>query len=142
MVDHALHDTGVVAQVDEGEVLAVLPATGHPAADRHRPADVAGAQSTAVVGAHHCPRRPFTLSTTSSSLTSSSPLSPPVSDCTLAIPRSNSSGPITTASRAPERLASLNWAFIERPSKARSVRTPAPRSSWTRPSAAEPVTST
>ena len=30
--DHALDDAGVVAQVDEGQVLAVLAALGHPAA--------------------------------------------------------------------------------------------------------------
>ena len=32
VVDDALHDAGVVAQVDEGEVLAVLAAPGDPAA--------------------------------------------------------------------------------------------------------------
>ena len=35
-VDDALDDAGVVAQVDEGEVLAVLAAAGHPAAQRDR----------------------------------------------------------------------------------------------------------
>jgi hypothetical protein len=46
-VDDALDDAGVVAQVDEREVLAVLPAAGHPAAQRDRLADVLGAQLAA-----------------------------------------------------------------------------------------------
>ena len=52
-VDDALDDAGVVAQVDEGQVLAVLAPARHPAAQRHLPADVAGPQLAAVVGAHH-----------------------------------------------------------------------------------------
>ena len=39
-VDHALDDAAVVAQVDEGEVLAVLAPAGHPAAQAHARADV------------------------------------------------------------------------------------------------------
>ena len=38
MVDHALHDAGAVAQVDEGQVLAVLAAHRHPAAEGRPPA--------------------------------------------------------------------------------------------------------
>ena len=38
--DHALDDAGVVAQVDEGQVLAVLAALRHPAAHGHRGAHV------------------------------------------------------------------------------------------------------
>ena len=39
-VDHALDDAGVVAEVDEGQVLALLPPGGDPAADLDLPADV------------------------------------------------------------------------------------------------------
>ena len=52
VVDHALRDAGVVAQVDEGQVLAVLAAGGDPAAERDGLADVLGAQLAALVGAH------------------------------------------------------------------------------------------
>ena len=52
MVHHALHDAGAVAQVDEGQVLTVLPAPRDPAADGHLPPDVATAQPPAVVGSH------------------------------------------------------------------------------------------
>ena len=52
VVDDALHDAGVVADVDEGEVLAVLAPPGDPAAQGHRGADVLGAQLAAQVGAH------------------------------------------------------------------------------------------
>ena len=51
-VDHALDDAGVVAHVDEREVLAVLAAASDPAAHRHVLTDVVGAQLAAVVGAH------------------------------------------------------------------------------------------
>ena len=50
-VDDALGDAGVVAQVDEGEVLAVLPAGRDSAAERHGLADVLGAELAALVGA-------------------------------------------------------------------------------------------
>jgi hypothetical protein len=43
-VDHALEQARVVAQVDEGEVLAVLTTTADPATDPDGPADVAHAQ--------------------------------------------------------------------------------------------------
>ncbi len=52
VVDHTLDDAGVVAQVDEGEVLAVLAAAADPAADADGLADVLGAQLAAQVGAH------------------------------------------------------------------------------------------
>jgi hypothetical protein len=42
----------VVAEVDEGEVLAVLPAPGDPPAHGDRGADVRRAQLAAEVGAH------------------------------------------------------------------------------------------
>ncbi len=51
-VDHALHEAGVVAQVEEREVLTVLTTPRHPAAQRHTSTDVGGAQRPAVVGAH------------------------------------------------------------------------------------------
>src|SRR3712207_7033941 len=35
--DHALHHARGVAEVDEGQVLPVLPASGHPPAQRHLP---------------------------------------------------------------------------------------------------------
>ena len=42
----------MVADVDEGEVLAVLAATGDPPAHGDAGADVAGLQFAAQVGAH------------------------------------------------------------------------------------------
>ena len=51
VVDDALNDAGVVPQVHEGEMLAVLPAPGHPAADGHGLAHVGRAQDAAEVGA-------------------------------------------------------------------------------------------
>ena len=44
-VDDALHDAGVVAQVDEGEVLAVLATPADPAAHVTTCADVLGRSS-------------------------------------------------------------------------------------------------
>ncbi len=52
VVDDALHDAGVVAQVDEREVLAVLAAAGDPAAQGDGLADVLGAELTVLVAAH------------------------------------------------------------------------------------------
>ena len=52
VVDDALRDAGVVAQVDEGQLLAVLAAGRHPAAQADRLADVLGAELAALVGAH------------------------------------------------------------------------------------------
>ncbi len=52
VVDDALHDPRVVAHVDEGEVLAVLAAAGHPSAHGDGRADVGGSQFAAQVGAH------------------------------------------------------------------------------------------
>ena len=49
---HALDDSRVVADVEEGQVLTVLAALGHPAAHGHRPADVDRPQRAAQVGAH------------------------------------------------------------------------------------------
>ena len=61
-VDDDLDQAGAVAQVDEGEVLAVLAAAGHPAAQRHPLADVGGAEVAAVVGTHRGRlRHPVTL---------------------------------------------------------------------------------
>jgi hypothetical protein len=51
-VDDALHDTGVVAQIDEREVLAVLPPSANPAAERDCLPLVLGPQLAAHVGAH------------------------------------------------------------------------------------------
>jgi hypothetical protein len=34
-LDDALHDAGVIAKIDKGEVLAVLTAMSNPATDRH-----------------------------------------------------------------------------------------------------------
>ena len=45
------------------------------------------------------------------------------------VPASSSCGPTTSATSAPERSADLIWDFMERPSKARSARRPARRSS-------------
>ncbi len=52
VVDDALDDAGVIAQVDEGEMFPVLAAPGHPAAQTHGGADVGLAQHPAEVGAH------------------------------------------------------------------------------------------
>ena len=50
-VDDALHDARAVAQVDEGQVLAVLAAPGHPAGTPTPSTDVGDPQLAAVVGA-------------------------------------------------------------------------------------------
>ena len=52
MVDDALDDARVVAQVDEGQVLAVLAPAGHPAAEPYLGADVVGPEHAAEVAAH------------------------------------------------------------------------------------------
>ena len=54
VVDDALDDARVVAQVDECQVLAVLTATTDPAAHADRAADVGLAQLTTQVGTHRC----------------------------------------------------------------------------------------
>ena len=46
VVDDALGDAGVVADVDEGQLLAVLAARRHPAAQHDRLADVLAARSS------------------------------------------------------------------------------------------------
>ena len=51
-VDHALHDAAAVAEVDEGELLAVLASAVHPPADRDAPSDVGGPEAAAQVGTH------------------------------------------------------------------------------------------
>ena len=51
-VDDHLDQSGSIPQVDEGEVLAVLAAAGHPAAQRHLLTDMGGAEVAAVVGTH------------------------------------------------------------------------------------------
>ena len=51
VVDHALDDPRVVAQVDEGQVLAVLSTPAHPPAQAHRAPDVGGAQDATEVAA-------------------------------------------------------------------------------------------
>ena len=50
-VDHALDDAGVVAEVDEGQVLAVLAPASHPAAQAHARAHVSRSEHAAQVGA-------------------------------------------------------------------------------------------
>ncbi len=50
-VDHALDDAAVVAQVDEGQVLAVLAPASHPAAQAHARAHVSRSEHAAQVGA-------------------------------------------------------------------------------------------
>ena len=52
VVDDALHDARVVAQVDEGEMLTVFPTTAHPTADADGLSDVRRAQIAAQVGPH------------------------------------------------------------------------------------------
>ena len=177
VVDHALDDARVVAQVDEGEVLAVLAAPGHPAAERARSCrrrtgaaprrggcasrwagsrglDVAsasessprrGAGADAGAGRRHrrAPRRtPLGQAALSSSTMPargtvrwSSRLRRGRSPT---VPSATSWAPTTRATRAPERSADLIWDFIERPSKARSARRPARRSSAVSATAASP----
>jgi len=52
VVDHALGDTGVVTQVDEGKLLAMLATAGDPTSERDALADVGAAQFAALMGAH------------------------------------------------------------------------------------------
>src|SRR5690606_10186252 len=153
VVDDALHDAGVVAQVDEGEVLAVLPPTRHPSAQRHGAADVGGTQGADEVGAHRggaCfGRSPFGWSgfghwslscrwaTTSPRGMRAWPLSPRRSR-TVTSPAASSSLPMITANVAPDRSAAFICAFIERLSNARSAAMPARRSSSVRTHASSP----
>ena len=51
-VDYALHETSVITKIDEGQMLTVLTATGHPAADRNLATDVGGTKRSAMVGTH------------------------------------------------------------------------------------------
>ena len=51
VVDHALDHPGVVPQVDEGQVLAVLAAPGHPAAQADGGPHIAGPEHAAEMGA-------------------------------------------------------------------------------------------
>jgi len=54
VVDHSLGDAGVVADVEEGQLLAVLAAGGDPPGERGLLADVLGAQLAALMGTHGC----------------------------------------------------------------------------------------
>ncbi len=49
--DDALHNAGVVPEVDEGQLLAVLAAMGDPAAERHLAIDVGRRQRSATIAA-------------------------------------------------------------------------------------------
>ena len=51
-VDDALDETGVVADVDERQVLAMFAASSNPATDADGPSGVLGPQRAAVVGPH------------------------------------------------------------------------------------------
>ena len=51
-VDYALHETSVITKIDEGQMLTVLTATGHPATDRDLATDVGGTKRSAMVGTH------------------------------------------------------------------------------------------
>ena len=51
-VDHTLHETSVITKIDEGQMLTVLTATGHPATDRDLATDVGGTKRSAMVGTH------------------------------------------------------------------------------------------
>ena len=171
-VDHALDDAGVVAQVDEGQVLAVLAPPGHPAADGHLGARrrragatrTGGCASTvASAGRGTVTGGPFGNGTRSRDRGHSrgtaggSPTDRlpdrldhlrPAARCVWSpaprrgrrdtVPAAISSGPTMRATRAPDRSAALIWDFMERPSKARSARSPARRSSAVRSRAASP----
>src|SRR5581483_9392155 len=122
-----LVDVGAVAQVDEGEVLTVLAAARHPTAQRDRLADVLGAQLAVPMRPHAHETIFLTCSTTSARATTS---------CwcerrsrTVTVPSATSWSPTSSATLAPARSACFICAFIERPSKERSARTPAARSS-------------
>ena len=136
-----------VAQVDERQVLAVLAPACHPAADATRSARRASGRSSPHqwvrspnAGGYSvtvppepcgCARRPVSRGTTS--------CSPAARSRTVAVPSATSCSPTITATRAPERSAAFICAFIDRPSKARSVRSPARRSSAVRSRAAVAV---
>jgi len=51
-IDDALDETSVIPKIDECEMLAVLSASGDPAANGNFPTDIGGSQGSAVVGAH------------------------------------------------------------------------------------------
>src|SRR5690606_22009938 len=147
-VDDALDDALAVAQVEEGQVLAVLAPARHPAAQRDGLPDVVGAQLAAPVGAHapgrgvlaaigHSASRTLRTRATSWSRGTIS-CSPRPRSRTVAVPSANSWDPTMTATRAPERPAAFICDFIDRPSNARSVRSPASRSWCARSRATEP----
>ena len=114
VVDHALHDPAVVAQVDEGEVLAVLAAAGHPTAQLDRAPDVVATQCAAQVGAHrgtaaaHVAPPSSARTWVSRSARSTTRCSPPArSGRTTAVPPARSSSPMITARVALLRSAAF-----------------------------------
>ena len=129
-VDHALHDAGVVAQVDEREVLAVLAAPSRPS----RTARPTGPR------ARRAARRTCGCASTRSRVqhlpdvidhgleVDGRTARPPSDRGSSPCPPAFSSSPTMTATRAPLLLAAFIWDFMLRPSKARSVATPASRS--------------
>src|SRR5665811_2535778 len=52
--NHALHDAGVVADVDKGQVFAVLTTFGHPSAHPYRGPHFGRPDPSAEMGAHRC----------------------------------------------------------------------------------------
>src|SRR5918994_1059809 len=153
-VDHALDDALAVAQVDERELVAVLAAARHPAAQRDPFADVGGAELAAPVraqpggggtrlgGLAHDPSRILRTRVTTS-VRGTSCCSAWRRSRTAAVPLAASDSPTITATGAPARPAALICDLMDRPSNARSARRPAPRSSAVRSRAADPsVTST
>ena len=157
-VDHALHHAGAVAHVDEGQVLAVLAPAGDPAAQR-RPVCPACAAPQLAAPVRAQPGMPVAVTVVSlgghrsSSRRWSTTFVGRARRPACARRRGGRAPrrcrrppparPRSGRTRAPERSAAFIWAFIDRPSKARSARSPARRSSAVRSRAASPpVTST
>ena len=127
-VDHALDGAAVVAQVDERQVLPVLAAPAHPAAQRHRRLDVLGSELAAQMGAHprgggHWSsfvvrgRRHASASHSTTDARGTASWAPSWrSGLAVTICAASSSAPTISAYRAPERSACLSWALSERPS--------------------------
>ena len=124
VVDDALHDAEVVADVDEGEVLAVLAAAGDPAAHVHGLADVLGGAARRTGGCasrsrwstwrhrEDCFQVGEEVGTGDDGLRRRRR----AAGRTTAVPAARSSSPTITATAAPLRLAAFIWAFMLRPS--------------------------
>jgi hypothetical protein len=121
-MEHDLHGTLTVAQIDEGDT-AVIAATGDPAAEGHVGAGVLGAELAAGVGAHRggehrslAHRTPAVATRPATSPIATVSWVPSSSRRSETVPAASSSEPMIAAKRASPRSAILSCAFNGRSS--------------------------